>query len=508
MVGRRKQRPTGREPSLLDRLDSEAEAFSAALTREFYLNHSGQKDELELEPIFRRHAGLFATKTTDALRRADPEDGRLPALREFVVSGYLENAARALTEEISRRETTDATTWDGQPVPYRALSLLISNEAEPARRHHLDRLRIELTAGQNVLREQRWDILHASAHTLGYDHYAHLCDELGSLCLKQLAREMETFLWDSEKVYRHRLQTYLRGLDLDPSLAERSDLSYLFRSPRFDAFFRQEQLITSLHATLHDLGIDLERQDNVCLDTEPRPRKSPRAFCAPIRIPDDVMLVINPHGGQDDFRALFHEAGHAQHFAHVDRRLPYAQRGLGDNSVTEAHAFTLEHLVYNAAWLERHLGLDDPAEYLDLARFHTLYMLRRYAAKLLYELELHDGEDVRARSKRYADLLTAGLGVRHSAEDYLSDVDDGFYCARYLRAWILEAQIRRHLEQQFGDRWFESPEAGAHLRALWSQGQSRPAGELARQLGYDGLDIKPLAHELLGAEENAGPKLR
>jgi hypothetical protein len=194
------------------------------------------------------------------------------------------------------------------------------------------------------------------------------------------------------------------------------------------------------------------------------------------------MLVINPHGGQDDYRALFHEAGHAQHFAHTDRGLAFAQRGLGDNSVTEAYAFTLEHLVYNPAWLERHLGIADPSCYLDLARFHKHYMLRRYAAKLLYELELHGGENPRAKSKRYADLLTATLGVRHSAEDYLFDVDDGFYCARYLRAWILEAQVRRRLEREFGERWFQDRQAGSYLRTLWSWGQSHAADELARRL--------------------------
>ena len=506
MVARRKRRPAGQEPALLDCLDRDAEAFGSALAREYYLNHSGQKDELELEPIFRRHARLFTTETIDALRRADPADARLPALREFVVFGHLENAARRLTQEISRRETIDTALWDGEQVPYRALSSLISNEADPERRHHLDRLRVELTAGQNALREERWDILDAAALTLGYSNYAEPCDTLGSLCLKELARQMERFLWDSEKAYRRHLEAYLRSLAVDPGLAERSDLAYLFRSPRFDVFFGREQLIATLLASLRDLGIDPERQNNVRLDTEPRPRKSPRAFCAPIRIPDEVMLVINPHGGQEDYRALFHEAGHAQHFAHVNRQLSYAQRGLGDNSVTEAYAFTLEHLVYNPAWLQRHLGVDDPSDYLELARFHKLYMLRRYAAKLLYELELHGGDDPRAKFKRYADLLTASLGVRYSAEDYLSDVDDGFYCARYLRAWILEAQVRHHLEQEFGDRWFESREAGAHLRTLWSCGQSHPAGELARRLGYDGLDIEPLAQELLGADwPKSGP---
>ncbi|HWQ28343.1 MAG TPA: hypothetical protein VNN12_04915, partial [Dehalococcoidia bacterium] len=57
---------------------------------------------------------------------------------------------------------------------------------------------------------------------------------------------------------------------------------------------------------------------NIHRDTEPRPRKSPRAFCSAIRVPDEVILVINPHGGHDDYRALFHEAGHAEHFGLTD----------------------------------------------------------------------------------------------------------------------------------------------------------------------------------------------
>ena len=499
VVERRKRTPSGQDPSLLDYLDQEAEAFHSAITREYYLNRSGQKEDLELEPIFRRHARLFSRRTARALSASDTDDPRLPALREFVVSGCLEKAARSLTEEVSRRETADATLWDGEQLPYRALSPLISNEADGERRHQLDRLRVEVTAGQNPLREERWDTLHAAAHALGYGTYAELCDTLGSLRLKDLARQMGAFIWSSEKAYRSQLEAYLRGFGVDPGLAERSDLAFLFRCPQFDVFFSQERLISTLLATLRDLGIDAERQGNVHLDTEPRPRKSPRAFCAPIRIPGEVMLVINPHGGQDDYRALFHEAGHAQHFAHADSGLAYAQRGLGDNSVTEAYAFTLEHLVYNPAWLGQHLGIADPSCYLNLARFHKLYMLRRYTAKLLYELELHGGENPRAKSKRYADLLTATLGVRHSAEDYLFDVDDGFYCARYLRAWILETQVRRRLEREFGERWFESRQAGSYLRTLWSWGQSHPADELARRLGYEALDATPLIEELLPA---------
>ena len=481
----------------LDSLDHEAEAFDSAVTREHYLNRSGQKDDLALEPIFRRHQRLFSRETVEALSGPHLRDPRLRPLRELAIFGYLEEAARPFTEELARRETVDTATWNGQEVPYRSLWTVVMNESDAGRRHELDRLRVELSAAQNAIRESRWDALYARTRELGYRSYYRLCDRVGDLGLESLLAQMEPFLWDTDRLYHDRLETHLRSIGVAPAQAERSDLSYLFRASQFDAAFGSERLVASLEATLRGLGIEPERLRSVRLDVEPRPRKSPRAFCAPVRIPDEIWLVISPHGGQDDYRALFHEAGHAYHFAHVKRGAPFAHRGLGDNSVTEGFAFVLEHLVYNSAWLQEHLGMDDPSEYLAFARFHKLYMLRRYAAKLQYECELHQGSDVRGRAKRYSDLLTAAVGVRYAPQDYLFDVDDGFYCGRYLRAWTFEAQVRRYLESEFGETWFRSTRAGRCLKALWALGQRYPAPRLIRRLGYQGLDARLLMEELL-----------
>ena len=62
------------------------------------------------------------------------------------------------------------------------------------------------------------------------------------------------------------------------------------------------------------------------LDLDARPSKSPRAFCAPIEVPGKVMLVIQPIGGKDDWEALFHEAGHTEHYAHMSADLPMEAR--------------------------------------------------------------------------------------------------------------------------------------------------------------------------------------
>ena len=481
---------------LLDWLDKQADAFSGATNREYYLNYAGLKDDLALAPIFERHADLFQRETVDRVLSAGTEDPRSSHLRQFAVEGYLEQAVKELTEEIAARETADTVTWEGEALPYRSIQQRTMNEPDAARRHALDQLRLDATGSQNPLRERRWEAFYARTRELGFDSYVALCDEVGGLGLQRLRDIMERFLRETERHYRERLERELREIDIDAAQAERSDLLRLFRSPQFDSIFSRERMLPALESTLQALGVDVAQQSNVHLDAEERPRKTPRAFCAPVEIPGEIYLVISPHGGHDDYRALFHEAGHAQHFAHIRPDQPFAYRGLGDNSVTEGFAFVLEHLIYNAAWLRQHLGLEESGAYLALVRFHKLYMLRRYGAKLLYELELHSSGDVVPHAERYAGLLTTHVGVRYRPADYLADLDDGFYCARYLRAWIFEAQVRAWFVGRWGEEWFTNREAGAALRDLWSMGQRHPAEELPRQLDQPGLDIGPLAQEL------------
>jgi hypothetical protein len=76
-----------------------------------------------------------------------------------------------------------------------------------------------------------------------------------------------------------------------------------------------------------------------------------------------VILVIKPQGGPDDWRALFHEAGHTEHFAHTSSSLTVEERRLGDNAVTEGWAMLLEHLTIDAVWLTRMLDFPRPEEY-------------------------------------------------------------------------------------------------------------------------------------------------
>jgi hypothetical protein len=182
----------------------------------------------------------------------------------------------------------------------------------------------------------------------------------------------------------------------------------------------------------------------------------------------------------------------------VDPALPFEFRHLGDNSVTEGYAFLFDHLLEDPEWLARRLGVQDAEELLAHSRAQRLMMLRRYAAKLAYELELHGGGGANGdRADSYARRLTEAVRVPWPREQYLMDVDPGFYAAAYLRAWAFESRLRTLLRERFGRAWFESPRAGQMLRDLWAQGQRLDADELLAQLDGGGLDFAALAADLV-----------
>jgi len=96
----------------------------------------------------------------------------------------------------------------------------------------------------------------------------------------------------------------------------------------------------------------------------------------------------------------------------------------------------------------------------------------------------------------YRTTMQKGLRFRHTDRHYLEDVDDGFYCAEYLRAWVFEGQLRAALKEKFGEEWFADGRAGGYLRELWSYGQKFRADELVQTVGYIELDPEPMVAEI------------
>jgi hypothetical protein len=238
----------------------------------------------------------------------------------------------------------------------------------------------------------------------------------------------------------------------------------------------------------------------VRFDTGEREGKRSRAFCAPVRVPEEVYLVLRPHGGQTDWNTFLHELGHALHFAYMRPDLPMEFRWLGDNSVTEGYAMLFDHLMQDAGWLQRYTGLERATtpEFLRTAGFEELHFLRRYCAKLVYEVELYGGSvSWNALPDHYVELLTAATTFRYSPADAFVDVDPRYYAARYLRAWQLQALITETLVEQFNADWWRNPRAGPWIvQSLFGEAQRELAHEQAQRISGKALSFAPLVRSI------------
>jgi hypothetical protein len=142
------------------------------------------------------------------------------------------------------------------------------------------------------------------------------------------------------------------------------------------------------------------------------------------------------------------------------------------------------------------LDFASPAEFASEGAVGLLYFVRRYAAKLLYELEFHAASDVTTMQPRYVELLGDALKIEPSSANYLSDIDAGYYVSAYLRSWAFEAQMRDHLRTRYGNEWFTSAKAGAELRELWSEGQKFTAEDLLKDATGSGLELEAVADRI------------
>jgi hypothetical protein len=483
--------PTGPTNREIDAFRERADRFIADLDEEFYLHYGGLKDTLDVAQIYERYEELTRLDTAQNMQGGPTE------LWRFACEGFLGNLTRAHQERLAKAEAELEATVDGETIPFRMLRSAIANEGDRDRRQRLEAERLRLTDEQlNPVYLEAARIDRDAVRQLGAPNYYELYKRFG-FRLDELAAECTELLDRTERQWEEVADSLLRGrLGIGLADARPWDIARLFRAPEWDAAYKPEQMVPALKETLRDLGIDLDAQANVHLDLEQRQGKHPRAFCAPIEVPGRVMLVIAPIGGRDDWEALFHEAGHAEHYGFTSADLPMEAKRLGDMAVTEGWASLFQHLVTEPAWLNRRLDVPRVGQLANEGAVSLLYFARRYSAKLLYEIEFFQADDPESMRPRYRELLTEALKLPANAESFLSDIDGSFYVIGYLRSWAFEAHMRDFLRSEFGTEWFARREAGGLLRELWSLGQGPTADDLLREVTGADLEMAVVAERV------------
>lgn len=493
------------------------QASTYEIETEIRLAGVGLKDEQDIDGVLAKYSWLYNLDTIKRVRQAyesesDPVAAeRLRRVYYYVLDdGFLESQTAALVDKVITSEMNSTVEVDGETIPFHNVRRMIAAEPNFERRNRLQGAALEVTAQTNPDRREiiRTELA-ALADEFGYYSYTTYMSDKKRVDYDALVSQLDRFLSRTEDTYRRVMGRWVQDT-VGRELGEIGSHHFAFisRLPQYDQYFPKDKLVDVYDRTLKGLGLDLKAQTNIHLDTEDRPKKNPRAFCSVPNPPSEVHLVIKPQGGLDDYSSFFHEAGHAQHYDNEDPSMDYINRAIGSSyALTEIFSFLMQFLTLNEAWLRNVVGLSadiarEVANYLKLTEF---FMVRRYVAKLRYELAFYEQplEDDR-NQQLYSRELSEATGFVYQPVSYLSDMDAGYYSADYLRAWITESMLRHHLVSSYGESWFGNPKAGNFLKQLWALGESQENEDVARSVGCEPFDTTYLAEQFLALGEKSG----
>ena len=463
----------------------------------------GEKETSDQASIVARYADLFTRDQHEALRAEGDVDERIYRLREACEGGIV---VLELAERFDRLENAVLAArleFRGESLPLRAAQARLALLDEYGAREELGTLAGDLSATFN---DERLELMQA-AEALGAElsqepEPVRRSAERKGIDLHELAAALRRAAEEQKPSFaalRERWLARILGDERDREPAS-YHVAYIRRLSPLADLYTKERAVPVCLETLTRLGFDLANEPSIRLDLDDRPQKSPRACVIASDPPRVVHLITRAQGGLHDYQGFLHEAGHALHYAGCDPSLPYTFRRLSrDHALTEIYSFLLESVTREPGWHAEHFGLDrdEADDRADATQFLDVLLFRRYAAKLDYELDFwSDFENASAYADAYAQRQRAATGFRYRVDGYLADMDEDFYSADYLRAWVRTAQLRAHLREAVGPGWWAEPETGEILRGLFAEGTRPSSEEIAARIGFEPLDTGPLVGEL------------
>lgn len=471
------------------------------LARENYMYGTGQKTSYAGAEIYRRHSQLFSPFTLPRIRdhlvfAEGEEKRRYSILYGAILSMLVNDRVKDVTEKVIAYRDKCKIHLGGQEYPFRQAENMALNISQREQRLLIEEQQAKVAANLSGLYRDYWTITSTLVKKLGFLSYTEFTEQVINLDLHRFSSELEKFLRDTQELYLGALEPYLeRELGKKSSEATRTDLAYLFRGHAFDQWFKAERLMEVIRDSLGKMGLELEHP-HIALDIEARSAKIPGTCSTAVQVPQEVYLIITPQGGHEDYEGILHECGHALHYAHTSPQLPLEYKRLGDIAVSEAYGFLLQYLTAHEGWLSRYVTMPSYDEYMHFTWLKKLFLVRRQAARVLYETWLHAQGSYSPEARDvYASLMRRATGVNYRPEFYLTEVSQRFYSVHFLRGWILETQLRKYLENKLGQNWPLTTATGTLLKEFFTHGGKYYVDELSRQLGYHRLNTDALKRE-------------
>lgn len=278
----------------------------------------------------------------------------------------------------------------------------------------------------------------------------------------------------AKKPFREALQTVSRSvLGREP---EYYDDFYFFRNRVYSDLGDEFSKINPpelVRRTLQSMQFDLSR---IQIDTEDRKEKYPSPICFFVHVPNDIRVLYKSESPYFDLQGCYHEMGHAVHASSINPVLEYWNRYGFSMGIAEIFSIFLERLTKKSRYISS-VGITDKSYLEELhARnnFMELFFVTFYAANSLMKAEFWRRRlSIEKANDLYSKLIKEYTGFSIPGEYWMLHhilPDATMYVPSYMLAAVRAAELDEHLQDQFGEDWWNQPGAGLRLREIMAPG--------------------------------------
>ncbi|MBI4277043.1 MAG: hypothetical protein HY660_01185 [Armatimonadetes bacterium] len=256
----------------------------------------------------------------------------------------------------------------------------------------------------------------------------------------------------------------------------------------FRALFTPERMLPLAYKTFRRLGL-AEAAATIDVVTAEIPY---HGICIAIRVPEDIRIYLAPRHGFPACSTVFHEFGHAFHWAGAAQKRHTFNYERGP--ITEMMAQTMALFARHEGWIVDVAGADarTAADWGRWLRLWYGYYLREYMMHVTFEYGVFDDPD------RDLDALSADATARYVGVAALPSSGWAFtaflanypvYRQNYILADVVAAANHTRLGEITPRPWSD-PEAVEAIRAsYWAPGSTLSWREKARR--FTGAELDP-----------------
>ncbi len=357
----------------------------------------------------------------------------------------------------------------------------------------------KIYSGINVYKRSLLMDLSDHAKLLGYDGFYPFLREIEGWDIDLIQQTAESILSSSKDSFETELTALAQSeLGLELRKIRSYDADYMFFFPTLSDRVGKTKPLDVARSAFKEFGLDLKKQRTLKVDARDRDGRDPWARAFPIRN-GKVEVTMVPSERITDVQDLMGALGEAEFYYLIPGDLRFEDSYFGPNIIPSAYHALFELMVEEPAWVAKHIEPKDASatEVADAFRLRRLRTIRQAAGDFLFQLQLHT--DPRVAPETYNTVMEEALLWKRTGNDadaYL-EANDDFRSGGELLGYVVAAQIRAALREQWGENWFENKELAKKLEQGAARGYRQSLDEFLAIWGVTGFDAGVLSAELV-----------